>query len=143
MVSEGSVTDTSTVAVNGCVALRPPGSVALTRIVAAPSLAATSITKAPVTLAVTTCGADEDAVKDIASPSGSTNAPETSMFRVSSAAKVRFGRVAAGTGDRFVDTWVRSATIENWSAATLRFPGVVLRGSGRNVDRHDRRGRGA
>ena len=84
---------------------------------AAPCLAAA----APVTLTVTTCGVDDDAVNDGASPSGSTNAPDRSTFTVSSGA-VRLGRVPAGAGGRFIGTWVTSATIENWSAATLRFP---------------------
>ena len=53
---------------------------------------------------------------------GSTNAPDTSMFRVSSGANVRLGSVPAGAGDRFIGTWVRSATIESSSTATLRFP---------------------
>ena len=61
-------------------------------------------------------------MNDSASPSGSTNAPDTSTFRVSSGANVRFGKVPAGVGDRFIGTWVKSATIENWSAATLGFP---------------------
>ena len=87
----------------------------MTRIVAAPSLAAASVTKAPVTLAVTTCGGDDDAVKLSASSSGSTNAPATSTFTVSPGAKRRFGRVPASAGDRFIGTWVRSATIENES----------------------------
>ena len=52
---KGTDTDTSTVTVNACVALRLPGSVAVTRTVAAPSLAAASLTKVPVTPAVTTC----------------------------------------------------------------------------------------
>ncbi len=72
----GTLTFPSTVTVNACAARRPPGSVAVTRIVAAPSLAAASITKAPVALAVTTRRANDDAVNDSASPwGGSTNAP--------------------------------------------------------------------
>ena len=51
-----------TVTVNDCVAVRPPGSVAVTRTVAAPSPTAVTVTSAPVTVAVTTWGADEDAV---------------------------------------------------------------------------------
>ena len=57
-----------------------------------------------------------------ASPSGSTNAPDTPTVTVSSGANIQFGRVAAGAGERFIGTWITSATIENWSAATLGFP---------------------
>ena len=42
-----------------------------------------------------------------------------STFRLSPVGSVGFGRVAAGAGERFTGTWVRSATIENRSAATL------------------------
>ena len=43
---------------------------------------------------------------------------------MASGTNVQFGTVAASTGDRFIGTWVKSATIENWSAATLRFPAL-------------------
>lgn len=119
--AKGSDIDASTVTVNDCAALKPPGSVAVTRIVAAPSATAVSLTRTPVTPAVTTCGADDDTEYVNASSSGSTNAPETSTLTVSSGTKVRFSNIAAGTGDRFC-TWVKFATIENWSAATLGFP---------------------
>ena len=70
-----------------CQAIRHP--------VAAPSLPAASITSAPVTLALTTCGADDDTVWVSASSSGSTNAWDTSTFRVSSGPIVGFGGVTA------------------------------------------------
>ena len=86
---KGSDTDTSTVTVNDCTALKPPGSVAVTRIVPAPSRTSATITKAPVTLAVTTCVADDDAVNDSASPSGSTNATDTGTARANQVRRVR------------------------------------------------------
>ncbi len=50
-----------TVTVNDCMALSPPGSVAVTRIVALPSPTVVSvITRAPVARAATTRGADDD-----------------------------------------------------------------------------------
>ena len=51
-----------TVTLNGCVALRPPGSVAVTRIVAAPSSTAVNVTTSRAARALATCGADDHAV---------------------------------------------------------------------------------
>ena len=76
----------ATVTANDCVAVRPPGSVAVTRTVAAPSPTAVTVTNAPVTVAVTTWRADEDTVYVKASPSGSPNALDTSTLAVSSGA---------------------------------------------------------
>ncbi len=70
----------------------------------------------PVTSTATSRSADEDTEYVNAASSESANAPETSTFAVSSGANVRFGNVAAGTGDPFC-TGVRSATILNWSVA--------------------------
>ncbi|MCY4374470.1 MAG: hypothetical protein OXC31_11905 [Spirochaetaceae bacterium] len=50
---KGTDTDASTVTMSARVALRLPGPVAVTRIAAAPSLAAASLTRVPITLAVT------------------------------------------------------------------------------------------
>ena len=56
----GTDTDVPTVTVNDCEALRPPGSVAVTRIAAVPSLSAVSVTRVPAARTVTTFGADDD-----------------------------------------------------------------------------------
>ena len=50
-----------TVAVNDWTTLRPPGSAAVTRIVALPMVAAARFTRAPAVLAATTFGATDDA----------------------------------------------------------------------------------
>ena len=55
----GTDTVVDTVTVNDWMALRPPGSVAVTRIVAMPSPTAVSVTRAPAARTVTTCSADE------------------------------------------------------------------------------------
>ena len=49
-----------TVTANDCVAVRPPGSAAVTRIVAAPMPTAASVRRAPDASTVATSGADDD-----------------------------------------------------------------------------------
>ena len=52
----------STVTVNDWSTVRPPGSAAVTPIVAAPSPTAVTITRAPTASTLATCGADDDTV---------------------------------------------------------------------------------
>ena len=66
-----------------CTEFRPPGSVALTRIVAVSSVTAASVTWAPATAApVTKSGADDDTAWVRASSAGSTNAGDTSTVNL-------------------------------------------------------------
>ena len=51
----------------------------------------------------------------------SLDGPKITETRVASL-QLHFGRVAAGTGERFTGTWLRSARIENCSATTLAVP---------------------
>ena len=74
----GALTVAPTVALNAWIALRPPGSVALTRIVGSPSPTPVSVKREPTASTATTEGTEDDAVKAKASPSGSTNAWATS-----------------------------------------------------------------
>ena len=84
-----------------CGALRPPGSVAVTVMVALPGATPVTVTVLPETLTVATPGVSEVAAKVSASPSGSVNAPETLTVVCASASTVTSGIVAVAVGARF------------------------------------------
>ncbi|MCY4511844.1 MAG: hypothetical protein OXG35_33505 [Acidobacteria bacterium] len=52
----------ATVTANTCLALSPPGSVGVTRMVDAPRPTALNLARVPARRTVTTCGADDDTV---------------------------------------------------------------------------------
>ena len=99
----------STVAANELDTLSPPGSVAATRIVAAPSPAPVNVTTAPAACARTRHGADEDAVYVSTSPSGSANACDTSTCSTAPTdSSLRAGSVPTATGGRLAASAGRS-----------------------------------
>ena len=89
-----------TVTANVCDALRPAGSLAVTRTVAAPTPTAVSVTRAPAASTVATSGADDDTEYVNASPSGSANAADTSTARVPGRVSAWSGRAPAAAGGR-------------------------------------------
>jgi len=102
IVPTSSVQDAEpcTVTENDCSAERPPGSVAVTRIVAVPAATPATATVRPETLTVATLVLDELAVYVSASPSGSLKYDEAFRFSLAPAVTVMAGIVPTACGDR-------------------------------------------
>ena len=119
-----------TSAVNCCVALRPPGSVAVTVMVAVPCETALMVSVAPDMLAVTRLVFDDE-TEYSRSSSGSGSENEDATLKLAdgdvTSVNVRFEIVPTATGELLVGcgTTVELFTVTSKRCSALRLPGSV------------------